>query len=390
LPNHPGRERGFFFASARHRFGEEETTRWPGPWTMKLSRERLKQLINRSPDIVIATEGNGEVIYYNDGASATLGYSLDEVLGTYAARLYPSLEEAKRVMAAMRGPKHGGPGILETFPTTLRAKDGGEIPVAITATLIYDEEGREDGTIGFAKDLRDILHKEQLAVLGEVAIGLAHEINNPLAVIVNQLSLLERDIGRLTGDADSSVEYERLDAIQREVTRISEIVDCLDQMVQQDSYETIDYVGSARMVNLHRPKEPVHADERLKGLRLLVVDDDPGICQTLKEILEAVGCRVETAGDGEEALDLLREGTSPRFDLVLTDVVMPKMDGYELYLAVQEMLPELPVMMMTAFLYDKDHIIKRSRIKGLKGAIFKKPVDPDRLCAVIAESITRP
>jgi PAS domain S-box-containing protein len=356
---------------------------------MKLSRERLERLINRSPDIVIATEGNGEVIYYNDGASATLGYSHDAVLGTYVALLYPSLDEAKRVMAAMRGPEHGGPGILETFPTTLRAKDGHEIPVAITATLIYDEDGREDGTIGFAKDVRDILHKEQLAILGEVAIGLAHEINNPLAVIVNQLTLLENDIGRLAGDVDSSVEYERLDAIQREVTRITEIVDCLDQMVQQDSYETIDYVGSARMVNLRRRKEPVYADERLKDLQILVVDDDPGVCQTLEEILEAAGCHVETAGDGAEALGLLREGTSPRFDLLLTDVVMPKMDGYELYLAVEEMFPELPVLMMTAFLYDKDHIIKRSRIKGLKGAVFKKPVDPDRLCAVIAETVIR-
>ncbi len=356
---------------------------------MKLSRERLERLINRSPDIVIATDGNGEIIYYNDGASAILGYSHDEVLGTYVARLYPNLEEARRVMAAMRAPDHGGPGILETFPTTLHAKDGREIPVAISATLIYDEEGREDGTIGFAKDVRDILHKEQLALLGEVAIGLAHEINNPLAVIVNQLTLLENDIGRLAGDADSSVEYERLDAIQREVTRISEIVDCLDQMVQQDSYETIDYVGSARMVDLRRRKEPVYADKRLKGLRLLVVDDDPGICRTLEEILETAGCHVETAGDGEEALGLLREGASPRFDLLLTDVVMPNMDGYQLYLAVKELFPDLPVLMMTAFLYDKDHIIKRSRIKGLKGAIFKKPVDPVRLCAVIAETVNR-
>ncbi len=354
---------------------------------MKLSRERLERLINRSPDIVIATDGSGEVIYYNDGASATLGYRQEEVLGTYVARLYPTLDEARRVMAAMRGADHGGPGILETFPTTLRAKDGREIPVAISATLIYDEEGEEDGTIGFAKDVRDILHKEQLALLGEVAVGLAHEINNPLAVIVNQLSLLEYDIGRLAGDADSSVEYERLDAIQREVTRISEIVDCLDEMVQQDSYETVDYVGSARMVNLRRRKASVCEDPRLKGLRLLVVDDDPGICQTLKEVLEATGCRVETAGDGEEALTLLQQETSSPFDLVLTDVVMPNMDGYQLYLAVKELFPELPVLMMTAFLYDKDHIIKRSRMEGLTGAIFKKPVDPDRLCAVIAETV---
>jgi hypothetical protein len=45
--------------------------------------------------------------------------------------------------------------------------------------------------------------------------------------------------------------------------------------------------------------------------------------------------------------------------------------------------------MMTAFHYDKDHIIKRSRMKGLEGVIFKKPVDPERLRQVIAEAVER-
>jgi CheY-like chemotaxis protein len=77
------------------------------------------------------------------------------------------------------------------------------------------------------------------------------------------------------------------------------------------------------------------------------------------------------------------------FDLLLTDVVMPKMDGHELYLTLKETRPELPVLMMTAFHYDKDHIIKRSRMQGLEGVIFKKPLDPDRLREAICESLGR-
>ncbi len=80
---------------------------------------------------------------------------------------------------------------------------------------------------------------------------------------------------------------------------------------------------------------------------------------------------------------------SAPFDLVLTDVVMPNMDGYELYKAMRERYPELPVLMMTAFHYDKDHIIKRSRLEGLEGVIFKKPVDPARLRQVIADTVGR-
>ena len=77
------------------------------------------------------------------------------------------------------------------------------------------------------------------------------------------------------------------------------------------------------------------------------------------------------------------------FDLLLSDVVMPGMDGHELYLTVRSRYPDMPVLMMTAFHYDKDHIIKRSRMEGLEGVIFKKPVDPDRLRHAIAESVGR-
>ena len=125
-------------------------------------------------------------------------------------------------------------------------------------------------------------------------------------------------------------------------------------------------------------------DPRLRGLRILVVDDDPGISRTLQEMLETDGCLVEVAEDGARALEKLAEAP---FDLVLSDVVMPRMDGYELYHRVREKYPDTPVLMMTAFHYDKDHIIKRSRMEGLEGVIFKKPVDPDRLRRTIAESV---
>ena len=354
---------------------------------MPLTRERLEQLIAHSTDIVVATERDGTVSYYNDGASRILGYTAEEVLGEYVALLYPSKAEAKRVMAAMRSPEHGGAGIVETFQTRFRSKAGVEIPVAISGTVLRKEDGSEDGTIGFAKDLRDLLHKEEMATLGEVAIGLSHEINNPLNVILNQAELLERDIERLSGEADSSVETERLDAMRREIGRISEILNKPDEMVRTDKYETIDYVGPAKMIDLRsaRAKRERREGSELQGLRILVVDDDGGICRSMTEILEGDGCVVESANDGEEALAKVR---AQRFDAVLSDVVMPKMDGYELYQAIRREHPQLPVLMMTAFHYDRDHVIKRSRVEGLEGVIFKKPVDPVRLCEVLAETVS--
>jgi CheY-like chemotaxis protein len=206
-------------------------------------------------------------------------------------------------------------------------------------------------------------------------------------VILNQVQLLENEISRLAGERDCSVEDERLDAVRREVARISDILERLGEMVQTDSYQTINYVGPSRMIDLRRREARMGGqDDRLHGLRILVVDDDNGICVSLKEILESMGCEVETASDGLEALTCI-EGA--HFDLMLSDVVMPNMDGHQLYLEVQQRFPDLPVLMMTAFHYDKDHIIKRARMKGLEGVIFKKPVDPGRLCEVIEETVRK-
>jgi PAS domain S-box-containing protein len=355
---------------------------------MALTRERLEQLIARSSDIVVATDRKGTVVYYNDGASAVLGYKPEEVLGGFVSRFYPTLDEAKRVMTAMRSASHGGRGICESFRTTFVSKSGEQIPVAISGTILRDDAGREDGTIGFAKDLREILRKDQLATCGEVAIGLSHEIRNPLAVIVNQAELLERDVERLAGERDSSVETERIDAIRREVARIAEAVERLGEMAAGESYETVEYVGPARMVDLReKGRSRRHErDARLAGVRVLVVDDDGGIRRTLAELLEAEGCRVDSAGDGAEALERIEKGD---IDVVLTDVVMPRMDGYELFTTVRERWPALPILMMTAFHYDKDHIIKRSRLKGLEGVIFKKPVDPDRLRGALVDVLAQ-
>ena len=111
----------------------------------------------------------------------------------------------------------------------------------------------------------------------------------------------------------------------------------------------------------------------LSGLRILVVDDDAGICQSLKDLLEEERCNIETAASGVVAMEWLGR---QEFDVVLSDVVMPDMDGYELYQASKKKMPDLPVVLMTAFNYDRDHIIKRSCLEGLQGVIFKKPVNP--------------
>lgn len=353
---------------------------------MPLSLELLERLVEASPDIVVATDRNGTVCFYNDGARAILGFLRDEIIGRDVANLYPSREEARRVMAAMRDPNVDQRGRVVNFPTRFISKDSREIPVAISGSIIYDEQGKEDGTIGFARDISEIVRKDQLAVLGEIAVGLSHEINNPLAVIVNHLDMLERYLRRHAAPDDLEVQNERLVAIRSAVDRIEGQLDRLREMSQSEQYASREYLGAARMIDLdaasHGPDE-----HPLAGRRVLVVDDDAAVRDSVAGMLQAERCEVVSAHDAIAALEQLDRQP---FDFVLSDVVMPGMDGYELFHETKRRRPETSVVLMTAFYYDRDHVLKRSRIAGLQGILFKKPVRPERLRATLVSLLKSP
>lgn len=356
---------------------------------MALPAQYFQKLVESCPDIIISVDRQGTITFYNDGARQNLGFGYEEVLGKNVLEIYPSLDEARRVMAAMRASNTDGKGHVRNFETVFKTKRGEMIPVAISASITYDEHGEEIGSIGFAKDIREIRRRDQLVTLAEVAIGVSHEINNSLEVVVNQIELLRKYVGRAASDEDYLVETERLDSVVSQVEKIQNITGRISQMADEGEYGTKEYLNGKMMTDLHvdasaqaceRPKRD--ARYPLSGLRVLVVDDDARICESLRDLLEGERCCIETATSGVHAMEYLGRQS---FDLVLSDVVMPDMDGYELYKTVKGNSPHLPVVLMTAFNYDKDHIIKRSCLEGLQGVIFKKPVNPAMLKKVLLQ-----
>jgi PAS domain S-box-containing protein len=343
----------------------------------------FQKLVESCPDIIIAVDRRGIITFYNDGARQNLGFTSEEVLGKNVLEIYPSIEEARKVMAAMRAADGEGRGRVRNFETIFKTKKGDEIPVAISASIIYDEQGHETGSIGFAKDIREIRRRDQLVTLAEIAIGVSHEVNNSLEVLVNQVEMLQRYVGRVATDEDYIVESERLESVASQIRKIQDITGRIAQMADEGEYGTREYLNGKLMTDLRvdlanecAQRVKPAARYPLSGLRILVVDDDAGVCQSLKDILEEEGCNVEIASSGVHAVECLGR---QQFDLVLSDVVMPDMDGYQLYQCVKRTFPGLPVVLMTAFNYDRDHIIKRSCLEGLQGVIFKKPVNPGLL-----------
>lgn len=358
---------------------------------LTLDQNYLKTLIESSPDIIIAVDRDGTIIYYNDGARRNLRYSSEEIIGQKVDRIYSSIEEARRVMKAMRAAEGGR---ISNFETVFCDNDNQPIACAISGSIIYDESRNEVGSIGFARDIRRMRQREQLATCGEIAVSLAHEINNPLETITNNIDLLARCVESRLSDAELVVETERLDSIRAGIRRVQAIVRRLDEMTRKGVYETRDYLQGKKMADLAPRESPghptasgnasaVHDDWALSGMSVLVLDDDVSVVSSLADVLRAERCIVHTAIRPSAALGVLR---NMKVDAVISDVVMPEMDGYEFYMKVKEELPNLPVILMTAYYYDKDHIIKRSRLRGLEAALFKKPVNPAKLRAVLLQS----
>src|SRR5207249_4998846 len=80
--------------------------------------------------------------------------------------------------------------------------------------------------------------------------------------------------------------------------------------------------------------------------RILVVDDEPFVCDAVKMMLTFDGHIVETASNGKDALAIFEKG---KFDLVITDFAMPSMKGDELAAAIKARSPGQPVAMITAY-----------------------------------------
>jgi CheY-like chemotaxis protein len=117
-------------------------------------------------------------------------------------------------------------------------------------------------------------------------------------------------------------------------------------------------------------------------LSILIVDDEFGLADMLREMLRESGYEVTLAINGKLALEILREG---RVDLVLTDMMMPVMDGAELATAMRndDTHRATPIIMMTSL------PTARSQTDRLFDAVLRKPFTPDLLLETMAKLFGR-
>ncbi len=363
---------------------------------VEAAEKYLADLVENSADAIITSDFEGRIILYNTGAERMLGYARDEVVGKPVTDLYASRDAAGMVLRELRGDRFGGAGRLQGFEVELLAKSGELIPVSLTASITHDGAGNEIGTAGISKDLREVkrlqkelVETEKMATVGEVGAVLCHEINNFLESILTagELSLAFFKSERITRIlAQSGIgeemarEIERLGVIHAEALRIGKITERVQLLANKKGYATTEYVDDVQMVDLDAAaRSPVAK----AGARILVADDRVHIRNFLKEYLTLEGFSVDLAEDGTQAVTKARLA---EYDIVLSDIKMPGLNGYEVFSAVRALGQKTQVILMTAYGYDPTHSVVKSVAEGLCDVLYK-PFDLQRLRNVVGKAL---
>ncbi len=123
------------------------------------------------------------------------------------------------------------------------------------------------------------------------------------------------------------------------------------------------------------------ARETKQGALILVVDDDPGTCTNLKNILSNQGYRVSTVNTGEEAI---ARAQKKDYDVIFIDMKLPTINGLETYLAIKRVNPEAVAIMMTAYRQERANLVEKALNNNAYACLYK-PLDGEEILKLVEE-----
>ena len=245
------------------------------------------------------------------------------------------------------------PGSSLTVPLRMHDRVIGVLHVESDETDAFGEEDRQFAEI-FANYVAMALHVLNLLVMErhtthtELTSTMASQLASPINDVVTEASDLMEDY---VGHDDLRTRLSRI------VDEASEIRASLKQWQRSPQTGVLPSLGDDTQV------DPV-----LAGKKVLVVDDEEMIRETVGDILTPHGCDVDVAADGEQAISMIH---ATCYDLVVSDIKMPGATGYDVFGAAKEAHAETRVILITAFGYDPSHSIVKANREGLSAVLMK-------------------
>jgi two-component system, NtrC family, sensor kinase len=201
--------------------------------------EFRRNLIESSMDGILACDETGIIVTMNSAMENLLGCSRSDVIYKMTMDQIFQKEEKQKFfeIKRLKEKKYEDTNYLFLYETTLTRVDNKKVPVQVYASLIFDQ-GKEDGMVCFFRDLREIrrlerefedqakvLHQDKMMSLGRLAASVVHEINNPLAGILNYIRLIIRIVDRGVPNQEQMEKFRRyLELVESETSRCSKIV----------------------------------------------------------------------------------------------------------------------------------------------------------------------
>ena len=214
----------------------------------------------------------------------------------------------------------------------------------------------------------ELLVAEKVSTATESIEAIHTAVALPIDDILNEaVNVMEKYIGH-----EPEV-VARLEKILRNARDIKQVIQKVGQ--QMTPSEAV----PASLQPEHRPL--------LASRRILVVDDDASVRSAAHALLERYECAVETAHNGSEAMSMVRRTSAlGAYDVVIADIRLPDMNGYDLMQQLIKIADAPSLVLMTEFGYDPGHSIVKARRAGLKEVLYK-PFRLDQLLETVERVI---
>ncbi|MBI3408363.1 MAG: response regulator [Planctomycetes bacterium] len=252
------------------------------------------------------------------------------------------IEGAQGARSSLTIPLNWGEKVIGTFNVE-SPQPNAFGPEAVQFTEIFCRE------LSSALHTLELLLVEKRATTSQSIEAISREVALPVdEILTAATAILDRWIGH---EPEMAEKLRKILAGARSIK----------QSIQKVGEDLIPVAGPLAAPTVETPSQ-------LRGIRVLMVDNDERVRRSAHGLLGRLGCIVETARDGKEALTMARLSN---YDAMLADIRLPDLSGIDVYRALRQAQPKARVILMTGYGYDSSHSLVKARQEGLRFILYK-------------------